>query len=254
MFRYFVLNGRGHLSILVSTSISCLCNYLLRTLVQSITHFPLSEKTRSTLFGIVYPHSSRFWCDHGHHLGISVLIPINSSAEFSTKHLPTTLILQIWIQSHRNFIDHLLRDPESICKENHLFQPSSAFGFYAVQAIEFHKPITTSCRVSCAGEFQGFRTFLNVTISNDRDYPLISRRDRGESMFPVSSYSAGKTSDYQLVTVPMPHDDDILVSQLQTQIFKCNKWWHFIVTGRDEIKRKWSNPISLHRGQYQWKE
>jgi len=116
MFRYFVLNGRGHLSILVSTSISWLCNYLLRTLVQSITHFPLSEKTRSTLFGIVYPHSSRFWCDHGHHLGISVLIPINSSAEFSTKHLPTTLILQIWIESHRNFIDHLLRDPKSICK------------------------------------------------------------------------------------------------------------------------------------------
>jgi len=26
------------------------------------------------------------------------------------------------------------------------------------------------------------------------------------------------------------------------------------VTGRDEIKRMWSNPISLHRGQYQWKE
>lgn len=56
--------------------------------------------------------------------------------------------------------------PLLLYAENHLFQPSSAFGFYAVQAIEFHKPITTSCRVSCAGEFQGFRTFLNVTISN----------------------------------------------------------------------------------------
>jgi len=35
-----------------------------------------------------------------------------------------------------------------------------------------------------------------------------------ESMFSVSSYFAGETSDYQLVTVPMPHGMEVSLEGL----------------------------------------
>lgn len=137
------------------------------------------------------------------------LKPIKNYDESSPKHLLAIFTLQIMIKLRKT--DLLSRYPEQICRvwnqyvsdlklisnpfylksENPLFPPSYIMDrtFYVTyfprfprsnpnKSFKLHNLLTTS-RASHAGECQGFESFLNVTMSNDRDLSLIFRSVRG---------------------------------------------------------------------------